>query len=170
MRKFHKKTLIMAAATLALTGTLSVGSAMAYFTSYSTAEGSVKINMGFTETVPHEEVDSGGKHVTIENTGDYDCFVRVKAFAPVELTYSAPDGGWSEGEDGYWYYDEILPAGQTTTKELNITYEFPEGKEKPEEFNVIVIQECSPVLYDENGNPYADWNRVVSSESSSLEK
>lgn len=170
MRKFHKKTLIMAAATLALTGTLSVGSAMAYFTSYSTAEVSVKINMGFTETVPHEEVDSGGKHVTIENTGDYDCFVRVKAFAPVELTYSAPDGGWSEGEGGYWYYDEILPAGQTTTKELNITYEFPEGEEKPEEFNVIVIQECSPVLYDENGNPYADWNRVVSSESSSLEK
>lgn len=170
MRKFNKKPLLIAAATLALTGTLSVGSAMAYFTSYSTAEGSVKINMGFTETVPHEEVDSGGKHITIENTGDYDCFVRVKAFAPVELTYTAPDGGWTQGDDDYWYYDEILPAGQTTTKELNITYKFPEGEEKPADFNVIVVQECSPVLYDENGNAYADWNRVVSSESSSLEK
>lgn len=31
MRKLHKKPLIMAAATLALTGTLAVGSAMAYF-------------------------------------------------------------------------------------------------------------------------------------------
>ena len=30
MRKLHKKPLIMAAATLALTGTLAVGSAMAY--------------------------------------------------------------------------------------------------------------------------------------------
>ena len=32
----------MAAATLALTGTLAVGSAMAYFTTYSTAGGGVE--------------------------------------------------------------------------------------------------------------------------------
>ena len=57
MRKLHKKPLIMAAATLALTGTLAVGSAMAYFTTYSTAGGGVKMNMGFTETVPKEDVD-----------------------------------------------------------------------------------------------------------------
>ena len=44
--KLHKKPLIMAAATLALTGTLAVGSAMAYFTTYSTAGGGVKMNMG----------------------------------------------------------------------------------------------------------------------------
>ena len=97
MRKLHKKPLIMAAATLALTGTLAVGSAMAYFTTYSTAGGGVKMNMGFTETVPKEDVDENGKHITIENTGDYDCFVRVKAFAPVELTYNAPNGGWTAG-------------------------------------------------------------------------
>ena len=92
MRKLHKKPLIMAAATLALTGTLAVGSAMAYFTTYSTAGGGVKMNMGFTETVPKEDVDENGKHITIENTGDYDCFVRVTAFAPVKLTYNAPKG------------------------------------------------------------------------------
>lgn len=86
MRKLHKKPLIMAAATLALTGTLAVGSAMAYFTTYSTAGGGVKMNMGFTETVPNEKVDEKGKHITIKNTGNYDCFVRVKAFAPKELT------------------------------------------------------------------------------------
>ena len=95
MRKLHKKPLIMAAATLALTGTLAVGSAMAYFTTYSTAGGGVKMNMGFTETVPKEDVDENGKHIKIENTGNYDCFVRVTAFAPVELTYNAPDGGWT---------------------------------------------------------------------------
>ena len=49
MRKLHKKPLIMAAATLALTGTLAVGSAMAYFTTYSTAGGGVTMNMGFTK-------------------------------------------------------------------------------------------------------------------------
>ena len=96
MRKLHKKPLIMAAATLALTGTLAVGSAMAYFTTYSTAGGGVKMNMGFTETVPKEDVDENGKHITIENTGNYDCFVRVTAFAPVKLTYNAPKGGWTD--------------------------------------------------------------------------
>ena len=89
MRKLHKKPLIMAAATLALTGTLAVGSAMAYFTTYSTAGGGVKMNMGFTKTVPDEQIKSDGKHVTISNTGKYDCFVRVKAFAPVSLGYEA---------------------------------------------------------------------------------
>ena len=91
MRKLHKKPLIMAAAALALTGTLAVGSAMAYFTTYTTAGGGVTMNMGFTETIPNETVDKDGKHVTITNTGDYDCFVRVKAFAPMELTYNCSE-------------------------------------------------------------------------------
>ena len=47
------------------------------------------MNMGFTTTVPDEKIDEKGKHVTIINKGDYDCFVRVKAFAPVALTYLA---------------------------------------------------------------------------------
>lgn len=165
MRKLHKKPLIMAAATLALTGTLAVGSAMAYFTTYSTAGGGVTMNMGFTETIPNEEVDENGKHITITNTGDYDCFVRVKAFAPVDLTYNAPDGGWTDGGDGYWYYGEVLPAGETTGKELNITYKFPSGDEKPDEFNIVVIEECTPVLYQEDGTPYADWNHVITGDS-----
>ena len=141
MRKLHKKPLVLAAAAIALTGSLTVG---------------------FTETKPHEEVDENGKHVTISNVGDYDCFVRVRAFAPVELSYNAPDGGWTDGGDGYWYYNDVLQAGQTTEKELNITYKFPSGDQKPEEFNVVVIQECTPILYDEDGNAYADWDRSAS--------
>ena len=144
MRKLHKKPLVLAAAAIALTGSLTVGSAMAYFTTYATAGGGVKMNMGFTTTVPDEKIDEKGKHVTIINKGDYDCFVRVKAFAPVALTYLAPDGGWQAGDDGYWYY---------------------ESDEKASEFNVVVIQECTPVLFDENGNAYADWNHAVTADS-----
>ena len=110
MRKLHKKPLVLAAAAIALTGSLTVGSAVAYFTTYATAQGGVTMNMGFTETKPHEEVDENGKHVTISNVGDYDCFVRVRAFAPVELSYNAPDGGWTDGGDGYWYYNDVLQA------------------------------------------------------------
>lgn len=166
MRKLHKKPLIMETAALALTGTLAVGSAMAYFTTYTTAGGGVTMNMGFTETIPNETVDKDGKHVTIKNTGDYDCFVRVKAFAPMELTYTADPDKWEAKNDGYWHYKEVLPAKKSTSTELNISYKFPEGKDKPEEFNIVVIQECTPVLYDENGNPYADWNHVITTEDS----
>ena len=71
MRKLHKKPLVLAAAAIALTGSLTVGSAMAYFTTYATAGGGVKMNMGFTTTVPDEKIDEKGKHVTIINKGDY---------------------------------------------------------------------------------------------------
>ena len=54
MRKLHKKPLVLAAAAIALTGSLTVGSAMAYFTTYATAGCCVKMNMGFTTTVPDE--------------------------------------------------------------------------------------------------------------------
>ena len=30
-----------------------------------------------------------------------------------------------------------------------------------DEFNIIVVYECTPVLYDDNGNPYADWDNAV---------
>ena len=29
--------------------------------------------------------------------------------------------------------------------------------EDMETFNVVVVQECTPVLYNEAGEPYADW-------------
>ena len=29
---------------------------------------------------------------------------------------------------------------------------------REEDFNVIVVQECTAVLYDENGQPYYDWS------------
>ena len=31
-------------------------------------------------------------------------------------------------------------------------------------FNVIVIQECTRVRYDENGNAYADWDAAAATE------
>jgi len=30
-----------------------------------------------------------------------------------------------------------------------------------EDFNVIVVQECTAALYDENGKAYADWSRIA---------
>lgn len=162
MKKINKKTLGLAAAAVVLTGSLAVGSVYAYFTTYSEAEGAVVFELGTTSTVPREEVVEGRKIVSIENTGDYDCYIRVKAYAGNDYTLSYADGGsgkWSDGGDGYWYYSDILKVGAVSeTVHVNLPEKLLEAVEDKTGLNVIVIQECTPVQYDDDGNPYADWN------------
>lgn len=68
------------------------------------------------------------------------------------LGYNALAGeGWSSGKDGYWYYSNpVAPKDKTASLLVQITL--------PEDFNVEIVKECTPVLHDENGNPYAGWN------------
>lgn len=163
-KKWNKKPVVLAAAALALTAAVYAGDAMAYFTTYSSAEGSVAMDLGFTETVPGDDVDEEGKHVWVENVGDYDCFVRVKIFSVIDVGYE-PGDGWTEGSDGYWYYEPVLPAGEKT-QEILVTYDFPDASEEgsPDEFDIIVVQESTPVVYDEAGNPIPNWDNVITSE------
>lgn len=169
MRKhIRKKTLGLAAAALVLTAGLSVESAMAYFTTYTQTSGSVALSLGGTiTTVPREDVSDWTKHVTIENTGDTDCFVRVKAFAGAQyqdsLVYSGEN--WSLAADGYYYYSQILPAGEISG-ELRIAID---NMDSEQSFNVIVVQESAPVIYDENGNPAGDWDHVLDSTQDSYD-
>lgn len=161
MRKINKKSLCLAAAALILSVGVSAGSAMAYFSTYATAAGGAAIHMGGSKIIPNETVSDWTKHVTVENTGDADCYVRVKAFAGEKyqegLTYSDETGRWTPGEDGYYYYSEIVPAGQTA-EELLIRID---NMESTEDFNVIVVTECTDVVYSEDGSPMADWSRIA---------
>lgn len=164
--RYSKKMICLVATAAILSGTLAVKSAYAYFTTYSSAKGSVEFQLGHTETIPHEEVKAGKKIVSIENTGDYDCYVRVRAYAgnDYQNNLSYADGGsgnWYDGNDGYWYYKKILPKGETTeTVIINIPQELFSDLEDDQDLNVIVIQECTPVQYDDQGEAYADWNAV----------
>ena len=166
MNKLSKKTICLAAAALALTGTLAVGSAYAYFTTYSEAKGNVVFELGETRTEPHEEVIGGKKIVSIENTGDYDCYILIRAYAGNNYKLTYEDGGsgkWYDGKDGYWYYKDILTVGSTSTsksKTVNVILpqELLKDVTDEKDLNVIVIQECTPVQYDDNGEPYADWD------------
>ena len=161
MNKLSKKTICLAAAALALTGTLAVGSAYAYFTTYSEAKGNVVFELGETRTEPHEEVKDGKKIVSIENTGDYDCYIRIRAYAGNNYKLTYEDGGSRKwyGKDGYWYYRDILTVGSFSEK-VNVILppELLKDVTDEKDLNVIVIQECTPVQYDDNGEPYADWN------------
>lgn len=159
----NKKITVLIVLALVLALSLCVQGAMAYFTTYVVAEGGKTIRLG-RKTEIHEEVSNWTKSITIQNvgdtdptTGDTDCYVRVKYFAgnAYQLTPEAGED-WQAGNDGYWYYAKPLKLGETTSA-LKIKINFDQ-ENIPEDFNVIVIHENTDVLYDEQGNPYADWN------------
>lgn len=173
-RKWNQRTMALAAAALVLTAGVMTNRTLAYFTTYVTASGGHELELGFTTTIPEEEVANWTKDISITNTGGNPCYVRVKAFAGVqfELEYdlAASDSRWSAlGTDGYYYWQEILKPGETTGSLLVRI----DKKDAKEDFNVIIVQECTPVPYDENGVPAAwdqvDWTRtadVVKTETS----
>lgn len=163
--KITKKTICLAAA-LVLLGSLTVGTALAYFTTYTQAEGGIVLDLGFTETIPEENVVNGAKQVTIKNTGDYECYVRMKALVgdSYTISYTEPgaEGKWTPGAEGFYYYSDILAPKTGESSRIDVNISFPEVKDgKAPAFNVIIIQECTPVLYDNEGNPYADWTKVA---------
>ena len=162
MKKDKLRAICLTASALVLSAGMAVGSAMAYFTTYTTAEGGVTLELGFTTTEIEEKVVNGRKEIVLKNSGDFDCYVRLKAFTGDayrdSIAYSEPDraGKWTPGADGYYYYSDIVEA-KGVTSQIDVSFLFPDDEE-PADFNVIIIQECTPVLFDADGDPYADWS------------
>jgi hypothetical protein len=171
MAKRNKRIISLAVCALALAAGLSVKPAMAYFTSYQTASGTVKIAVDAKANLT-EEYLGWIKTITVQNTGDTDCYIRVRAIAPNGYTLEKqPESDeWTLGADGYYYYsDPVAPEGFTSALKLKIS-----GQEQienqavtnqnylPPEFNVIILQEASRVLYYEDGTAYADWSQEFS--------
>lgn len=178
----YKNICAMSAVALGLLAVPAIEDAAAYFTTYVSAGGSQVVNLE-AKTEIREDVSEMTKHVTIRNTSSKgDCFVRVKVFhgddisvdyANVpEVINGEKNENWYDGGNGYWYYKPALPTGKETTM-LDVSIDTSrlvkpgtEADAVPEyikdQFNVIVIQECTPVIYGENGEEYADWNTVYS--------
>ncbi|MCI8311916.1 MAG: hypothetical protein HFI12_06860 [Lachnospiraceae bacterium] len=167
-----RQSLLLAAFALVLTVCASAKTAMAYFTTYASAGGRAQISLGFTRTETEDTVSDWTKHIAVANSGEQECYARVKVLVGEQykdsLLYTAEDGWRLEDTDGYWYYNKIL-APQEKTSELLVKLErsMLSGMTQAEEqkvFNVIVVPEYTAVLYDEDGNPYADWSLTVAGE------
>ena len=133
---------------------------LAYFTTYVRAEGGYIIEAGY-ETEIEEKFYDWQKEITIScKSGSRPVYVRARAFCGDEykLLYADPDGKWTQGQDGYWYYKDILNGGEKTKPLLIKIENVPEEVKESAEFNVVVIYESTPVRYDQNGDPYADWS------------
>lgn len=160
--KFAKHTAIAVAVLIvAIALFVGVGKTIAYFTTYAEAKGTVEVTLGDKTTI-NEDMKENSKLVQINNDSDSQpVFVRVKAFSgsTYPFTYES-DGNWSPGNDGYYYYGPVLNPGEKTT-ELKVTIKFPEDADVGDNFNVVVIYETTPVIYDAAGNPQANWKNIL---------
>jgi hypothetical protein len=132
-----------------MTLTASMGMTLAYFSDTDPAEGgAVLLLSGKTEIEEH--ADEGSKTIKITNVSPdpVDVVARVKVIAPVDVTWNA-GAGWVDGKDGWWYYTEVIPQGDSST-ELKVTWEIPEDSEI-ENYDVIVLHESAPAVYKESG-------------------
>ncbi len=157
-RLWIKAGAALALAAALLAGTAKLPGAMAYFTSYVAASGGHPVTLG-NSTEIEEEVTDMAKHITVANTGETDCYVRVKVFGGSQFALDiSGDSRWTQGEDGYWYYSEILAPGESS---LELVAAVTVPQDHTEAFNIIVVSECTPALYEADGTPYGDWERTA---------
>ena len=169
--KLNKKIFCLAVAAVVLIAGTSIGKAMAYFTTYVAAEGGAVLALGFSKTEVQETISDGVKYITIANKGTADCYVRVRVIvadeSKIRVEEPAGNDNWNKNGE-FYYYDSVVKAacnndtGCDECKTTPLHVVIPEITAKPDanadDFNVIVIQESTPVLYDEDGNTYADWS------------
>ena len=157
-----KKRLVLIAMALILISGIAIKPAVAYFTDTVSAEGMLELKVGDGELDKMDDsVENMVKKIAITNTGEFDVFVRAGVIAPdgVTVTMEASDG-WTKGEDGYYYYSPVVAIGETSGK-LNLKVD---GGELTD-FNVIIVQEATKVIYDEAGNATFDWNSAIQSQT-----
>ena len=158
MRVFRKEALLLTALAVLLAAGSSVSSALSYFTTYTSARGEYPIFLN-RQTEILEEVSDWTKHVVIENTGEADCFIRVRAFCGSQYTLVFTAGeGWNQAQDGWWYYAPVLAPGQQTARLKIAITGVPTDESEPQDFQVVVVQEHTAVLYTPEGIAYPDWN------------
>ncbi len=168
-----KRNLRLAAAaasvlTASLVLTSGLGNAWAYFTTNTNAEGGYAISLSGEVTTVDEEFSFNDwtKRLVVTNTDESGraVYVRARAFSGDRYPLVYGGTGWEGSDDGYYYYGEILDTG-SSAQELRVEIQgVPEEVTDPESFNVVVVYETTPVQYDADGNPYADWNLKLETE------
>lgn len=145
----------------------AAGPAESYFTTYVSAQGYETVHLHNSNVIPHEDVDANVKNISVQNTGEDECYVRVRVVSSDQVPVAYAGAGWTDGGDGYWYYDDVL-APNAITGVLAATITLPTSStEKPipesTTVNVVVVTECAKVLYDDdgearpNGPAYMGW-------------
>ena len=179
-----KKRLFLTALALVLVLSAGIGGAYAYFTTYAQAEGGLPIALGNQREFT-EDFSNWTKTLVVSNKTDRvdDIYVRARVFwpeklylgperTPIELKCTPTGDGWSGPIDSYYYYTASVKPGESTTKlTVQIDGLPKDGSEdfkklqEGDAFNVIVVYESIPVVYNADGTPVApteaDWTREL---------
>lgn len=158
-----KKIVFLLALSVILAVSITMNGTLAYFTTYAESKGGYVIGLGNTNI--KEEFSNWTHRVVVTNDEEGQAvYVRAKAFAGDQYTLAYSGEGWTlgEDEDGYYYYDQILNGGGSTEELLIRVENIPVELVPGDGFNVAVIYETTPVEYDADGKPYADWNSTLS--------
>ena len=134
-----------------------IGMASAYFTTYVTAKGGYVIHLNY-ETEIHEDVSQWTKRVSLYNReGSSPIFVRAKVFFADPYTLEISGANWVLDSEGFYRYQLPVYGGQSTADELLIHISgIPEDAKPGDDFNVIVVYESVPALFNEDGSPDLD--------------
>lgn len=162
------KRILLALLALALALTTALPAAMAYFTANAQADGGRPIRLGGSTTI--EEVLVGWeKQATITAAADSQpMWVRARAYSSYELKITA-GAGWKQAEpdDGWYYFSTPLSANAAGNGPIPDTgsvqaadpftvaikdQPVAEVGKLPEDFDVVIVYETTPVQYDEKGN------------------
>lgn len=172
-----RKDLIAAGLAAALVLGATLAPAAAYLTGNDEARGRVPVGPLTSVVRIDEKVERLKKSITLTNEkndpDDPDAksgpvYVRMRAFAGPKyeenLKYTRGDG-WSDAADaeGWWYYGPILQDKESTTPFDVELVDLPEGTllTEGDSVNIVIVYEYTPVLYNEKGEPYANWNLVL---------
>ena len=164
MKKLDWKRILFCAVALIAAGMTAAGSAGvtgAYFTTYTTVSGTKRVYAEpEIKKIPDEDVENLEKTIYVENLGDQPCWARVLIVCPEGYTVSKTGGNSWHLENGYWYYSSVVPAHGSALETLKVEIQVPSGSK--EDFSVVVIEQCVPVVYRSDGKTEpADWTAVT---------
>ncbi len=146
----------LAAVAAALCVCVGVGSALAYYSDTTSAQGTLPYDASRPKTDITEEHDPNGptnKVITVANQKDVVSLVRVKLyFANQDVTVIASGQDWAKGSDGWLYYTQPLQAKGSVTSQLLAAVKiasptFPS-------FDITVEEQAVPALWDEEQGCY----------------
>ena len=161
----NKKKRLLILAVIVLILCASIAPTYSYFTTYARALGGREISLG-TWTEIEESFSDWTKHVQIvAKEKSSPVFVRVKAFSGDNYALTFSGSGWTQQDDGYWYWNQVLEANKATDILDIAIHDVPTKDAKSgDEVNVAVVYECVLALYDEDGEADMDLSWEAGSE------
>lgn len=120
--------------------------------------GSIDVKMAKTNSDINQKFIDDKMQICLRNIDDSSCYVRLKIFSPTLVNIDVFGNNWTRSTDGYWYYNNIVEPGyesEILQLKLNIDSKLKET------FNIVIIDEVTEVLYNEDGTEYADRSRIL---------